>query len=158
MVSFLFQSISQTSLDSSLSSALMQKNYFIISKNYCNLSVRLGYHYAMIEALVGSRPVDQYITFRFKGGAAGEEQRIRRVELLADILETYNFQIDLIGDALTARVERMSEKFLYDRLKILGYLTLHTRQIDMVLTDAQEYQFFRTTFIQEIEVMLNNDQ
>ncbi len=157
-LSFLFQSIRQTILDPALSSALMQKNYFIISKNYCNLSVRLGYHYAMIEAQVGSRPVDQYITFRFKGGAAGEEQRMRRVELLADILETYNFQIDLIGDALTARVERMSEKFLYDRLKILGYLTVHTRQIDMVMTNAQEHPFFRAPLIQEIEDMLNNDQ
>ncbi len=158
MASFLVQSAMRPGLDPSLSSHLSQKNYFLISKNYCNLSVRLGYHYAMIEAMVGRRPVDRYITFHFKGGAAGEEQRFRRIELLADVLAKFDFRIDLIGDGLTARIEHGTEAFLYDRLKILGYLTIHTRQIDMVLTDARAQQLYSETFIQEIEEMLNHDQ
>jgi len=158
MASFLVQSALRTGLDGSLSSALAQKNYFLISKNYCNLSVRLGYHYAMIEAMVGHRPLDRYITFHFKGGAAGEERRLRRTELLAEVLARYDFRIDLIGDALTARIEEGTEAFLYDRLKILGYLTIHSRQLDMVLTDARRQQLYGDTFIQEIEEMLNHDQ
>jgi len=158
MLSLLFHSAVQSGLDPSRSSALMQKNYFLISKNYCNLSVRLGYHYAMIEALTNGRANDRYITFRFKGGAAGEDQRVQRIELLADILAKFDFRIDLIGDALTARVEKGTEKFLYDRLKVLGYLTIHTRQIDMVLGDAGERRFFSTKFINEIKEMLNHDQ
>ena len=158
MLSFLFQSAVQSGLDPSRSSALMQKNYFLISKNYCNLSVRLGYHYAMIEALTNGRVNDRYLTFRFKGGAAGEDQRVQRIELLAEILAKFDFRIDRIGDALTARVERGTEKFLYDRLKVLGYLTIHTRQIDMVMADAGERRFFCDKFIDEIEEMLNNDQ
>jgi hypothetical protein len=66
MVSFLMQSAMNNGLNPGRSSALREKNYFLISKNYCNLSVRLGYHYAMIEAMLGDRPVDRYITFRSK--------------------------------------------------------------------------------------------
>jgi pyruvate,water dikinase len=112
----------------------------------------------MIEALTNGRINDRYITFRFKGGAAGEDQRVQRIELLAEILAKFDFRIDLIGDALTARVERGEEQFLYERLKVLGYLTIHTRQIDMVMADAGERRFFCDKFIDEIEEMLNNDQ
>jgi pyruvate,water dikinase len=112
----------------------------------------------MIETMVGRRPIDRYITFHFKGGAAADGQRIRRIELLADVLAKFDFRIDLIGDGLTARIEHGTETFLYDRLKILGYLTIHTRQIDMALTDARAQQLYSKTFIQEIEEMLNHDQ
>ncbi|MBV5318495.1 MAG: hypothetical protein JZU50_11875 [Desulfobulbaceae bacterium] len=101
MASFLLQSAMRTGLDPSLTANLEQKNYFLISKNYCNLSVRLGYHYAMIEAMVGRRPVDRYITFHFKGGTADDEQRVRRIVLQADVLEKFDFRIGLIGDART---------------------------------------------------------
>jgi len=157
MVSFLFQSALQDSLDPSRTSALREKNYFLISQKYCNLSVRLGYHYAMIEAMLGDRPVDRYITFRFKGGAAGEDQRLRRIDLLAEVLEHFGYRIDRIGDALTARVERGSERFVVDRLKVLGYLTIHSRQLDLVMAEAGAQRFFRDRFIQEIGDMLNHE-
>jgi pyruvate,water dikinase len=158
MVSFLLQSAVQESLNPARSSALREKNYFLISKNYCNLSLRLGYHYAMIEAMLGDRPVDRYITFRFKGGAAGEDQRCRRVDLLAEILEKFAYRVDRIGDALTARVEGENERFVVDRLKVLGFLTIQTRQLDMVMADAGAQRFFCDKFIHEIGEMLNHDQ
>jgi pyruvate,water dikinase len=158
MVSFLFHAAILGGLDPARSSALRGKNYFLISKNYCNLSLRLGYHYAMVEAMLGDRPVDRYITFRFKGGAAGEEQRIRRIDLLTDILEHFDYRIDKVGDALTARMERKSERFVADRLKVLGFLTIHTRQLDMALANAGTQRFFCDKFIHEIEEMLHHDQ
>jgi pyruvate, water dikinase len=154
LASFLFQSAVRNGLDPTRSAALREKNYFLISKNYCNLSVRLGYHYAMIEALLSDRPGDRYITFRFKGGAACGEQRVERVELLAYILEKFEYRIDRIGDALTARVDGGTEQYIIDRLKILGYLTIHTRQLDMVLADADARRFFRDKYMQDIEEML----
>ena len=157
MVSFLFQSALESSLDPARTSALRETNYFLISKKYCNLSVRLGYHYAMIEAMLGDRPVDRYITFRFKGGAAGEAQREQRIELLADVLAHFGYRIDRVGDALTARVDRGDEQAVTDQLKILGYLVIHSRQLDMVMTDAGALRFYRDTFIQEIKDMLNHE-
>ena len=66
--------------------------------------------------------------------------------------------VDLGGDALTARVERAHEAFLRQRLRILGYLTTHTRQLDMAMTDNGALRCYRDQFILEIEAMLCNDQ
>ena len=157
MFSFLLQSALHDGLNTARAAALREKNYFLLSKNYCNLSLRLGYHYAMIEAMLGERPVDRYITFRFQGGAAGEVQRLRRIDLLADILEHFDYRIDRVGDALTARVERESEHFVADRLKVLGFLTIHTRQLDVAMAEPGAQRFFCDKFIQEIEEMLHHD-
>lgn len=158
MGAILFQSAMNPALDPAVASKMNQKNYFLVSRNYCNLSVRLGYHYAMIEAFISSLRTERYVTFRFKGGAADESRRIGRIELLAEILARFDFRIELTGDALTARVEKRTQKFLFSRLKVLGYLTIHTRQIDMVMADPQQYQHYRRKFIQEIEDMLSHDK
>jgi pyruvate,water dikinase len=112
----------------------------------------------MIEAFISSLRTERYVTFRFKGGAADESRRVGRIELLAEILSRFDFRIELTGDALTARVEKRTQKFLFSRLKVLGYLTIHTRQIDMVMADPQQYQRYRQKFIQEIEEMLSHDK
>jgi pyruvate,water dikinase len=158
MGAILFQSAMNPALDPAVASNMNQKNYFLVSRNYCNLSVRLGYHYAMIEAFISSLRTERYVTFRFKGGAADETRRIGRIELLAEILGRFDFRVDLTGDALTARVEKREQAFLFGRLKVLGYLTIHTRQIDMVMADPLQYQRYRQKFIHEIEEMLSNDQ
>lgn len=157
MLSFLLQATVRDGLTPARTAALREKNYFLLSKNYCNLSLRLGYHYAMIEAMLGERPVDRYITFRFKGGAAGEEQRLRRIDLLAEVLERFDYRIDRVGDALTARVEGEGEQVVVDRLRVLGFLTIHTRQLDVVMAEPGAQRFFRDKFIQEIEDMLHHD-
>ncbi len=158
MGSILFQSTRNPGLDPAVRSAMIQKNYFLVSRNYCNLSVRLGYHYAMIEAYISSLRTERYVTFRFKGGAADEERRIARVDLLTDLLQEFDFRVDRIGDALTARVEKRSQEFLHSRLQVLGYLSIHTRQIDMVMTDTGSRQQYRNTFFRDIKEMLSNDE
>lgn len=158
VLSFLFQSAQRDGLDPNRTAALGEKNYFLLSKKYCNLSMRLGYHYTMIEAMLGDRVADRYITFRFQGGGAAASQRIRRIDLLAEVLEHFGYRIDRIGDALTARVEREDEPILVDRLKVLGYLTIHARQLDMVMAEAGAERYFRDRFIQEIGDMLNHER
>jgi pyruvate,water dikinase len=158
MGAIFFQSAMNPALDPAVGSNMNQKNYFLVSRNYCNLSVRLGYHYAMVEAFISSLRTERYVTFRFKGGAADESRRIGRIELLAEILARFDFRVELTGDALNARVEKRAQSFLFGRLKVLGYLTIHTRQIDMVMAEPQQYQRYRNKFIQEIEEMLRNDK
>ena len=158
MGAILFQSAMNPALDPAVASTMNQKNYFLVSRNYCNLSVRLGYHYAMIEAFISSLRTERYVTFRFKGGAADESRRVGRIELLAEILARFDFRVELTGDALAARVEKRTQKFLFSRLKVLGYLIIHTRQIDMVMADPQQCQRYRQKFIQEIEEMLSHDK
>ncbi len=135
---------------------LNARNFFLISKNFCNLCVRLGYHYAMIESYLSELLTESYVTFRFKGGAADMRRKAVRARLLAEVLERYDFSVELQSDALVARIKKQPADYLRLRLMILGYLSLHARQLDMVMNQAQMVEKYRNTFFKEIEEMLQN--
>jgi len=156
--SIIFQSAMRPDIDPSVATTLTTKNYFLISANFCNLSVRLGYHYAMIEAYISDLLTESYVTFRFKGGAADTKRKAVRAKLLAEILQHYGFRVELRSDALLARVKKQSVEYLRERLRILGYLTLHARQLDMVMTQPQAVERYRQKFRQEIDAMLMADE
>ncbi|MFH0783392.1 MAG: PEP/pyruvate-binding domain-containing protein [Pseudomonadota bacterium] len=152
--SIIFQSAMRPDLDPSVASNLTTKNYFLISKNFCNLSVRLGYHYAMIEAYISELLTENYVTFRFKGGAADMRRKAVRARLLSEILEAFDFRIELRSDALLARIKKRPRGFLEERLQILGYLTLHARQLDMVMDDPYMVERYKQKFLTDIAEML----
>lgn len=151
----IFQSTMRPELDPAVASNLTTKNYFLISKSFCNLSVRLGYHYAMIEAYMSDLLTESYVTFRFKGGAADMGRKAVRARLLADILQHFDFRVELRSDALLARVKKRPREYLEKRLQILGYLTLHARQLDMVMDRKHAVEQYKEKFFQDIEVMLS---
>ncbi|MGW8193947.1 MAG: PEP/pyruvate-binding domain-containing protein [Desulforhopalus sp.] len=151
----IFQSAMRPDLDPSVPSGMATKNYFLISQNFCNLSVRLGYHYAMIEAYLSNLLTESYVTFRFKGGAADTRRKAVRARLLAQILKNYDFRVELRSDALLARLKKKPKTYLESRLQILGYLTLHARQLDMVMNEPQAVERYREKFLKEIEEMLS---
>lgn len=155
--SILLQSTMRPDLDPSVPSRLTTKNYFLISENFCNLSVRLGYHYAMIEAYLSDLLTESYVTFRFKGGAADLRRKAVRARLLADILKKFDFRVELQSDALLARVKKMPRDYLEQRLQILGYLTLHARQLDMIMDQPQAVALYREKFLADIEQMLSHN-
>ena len=141
--SIIFQSTKNPSLDPAVRSAMAAKNYFLISKNFCNLSVRLGYHFALVEANLGEFLTENYVSFQFKGGAADQNRRLLRIRLISEILTEFGFRVEQKVDAMTARIEKKTGPYLLERLRILGYLLIHTRQIDMVMADegmAANYQ------------------
>ena len=153
--SIFFRSTMQPGLDPAVATPLTAKNYFLISKNYCNLSVRLGYHFAMIEAFLSNLLTESYVAFTFKGGAADTKRRIGRIELLSEILQQFDFRVEQKGDTLTARVEKRPIEFLEQRLQILGYLVQHTRQIDMVMNNQASVNQYRKKFLAEINTLLS---
>ena len=150
----IFQSTMRPDLDPAVASPLASNNYFMISRHFCNVSVRLGYHYAMIEAYLGELLTENYITFRFKGGAADLRRKAVRAKLLADLLERYDFRVDLRSDSLLARVKKQPAAFLEERLAILGYLILHARQLDMVMNQPQAVERYRQQFLNDITNVL----
>jgi pyruvate,water dikinase len=131
--SIIAQSTMNPQLDPAVRSRLTDRNYFLVSRSFCNLSVRLGYHFALAEASFSELLAESYVNFQFKGGAADERRRGRRVRLLADMLRELGFRVELKGDALSARIERRPVPYLRERLVVLGYLLIHTRQIDMAM-------------------------
>lgn len=151
----LFRSTMNPSLDPAVRSSMAAKNYFLISRNFCNLSMRLGYHFTMAEAYLGSLLTENYVSFKFKGGAADKERRFLRVQLIKDILEQFDFRVELKTDALSARIEKKPSEYLTERLRVLGYLLIHTRQIDMVMGDQAMVEHYRQKIMTDLKGLFN---
>ena len=130
----MFQSTANPSLVPGIRSRYASRNYFMVSRHYCSLHSRMGYHFAIMEALVGDRPWENYVSFEFKGGAADTARRQRRVAFIGDLMENYGFRVEIREDNLFAKAEGLEQVQMIGRLKILGYLSLHTRQLDMIMT------------------------
>jgi len=150
----LFRSTMVPGFDPAVRSAMSGRNYFLVSAGFCNLSVRLGYHFAMVEAYLGDLLTESYVSFTFKGGAADERRRDARARLLAEVLEQFGFRVQVQGDELTARVEKQPRGFLRQRLMALGYLVLHARQIDMVMGNDETLARYRDKFTRDITAIM----
>jgi pyruvate,water dikinase len=143
LASVMFRSSTNRDLLPTVKSAYTERNYFMISKDFCSFTSRLGYHFSTVEALVSDRTPENYISFRFKGGAADSQRRIRRIRFIGDILTDYGFRVETNRDNLVARVEGYEMPFMLERLKILGYLVLHTRQLDMIMSNESAISYYR---------------
>jgi pyruvate,water dikinase len=110
-----------------------EKSFSIISGDYMNFAIRLGYHLSTVEAYAGENINDNYIKFTFKGGGAIIDRRLRRIRLITEILRKLDFSIKVVEDVVNASLMKYRRSSTEKTLEILGRLTVYTKQLDMVM-------------------------
>ncbi|RJQ70000.1 MAG: pyruvate, water dikinase [Desulfobacteraceae bacterium] len=154
-ISVMFQATANQALLPTVRSSMANRNYFMISRNYCSLQSRLGFHFSIVETLVGDRTGENYINFHFKGGGADFSRRLKRVLFIKEILEPCGFHIRIQQDALNARAEQSDRNTMVRLLKVLGYILIHTRQLDMIMANTALLNRYRNKIRSDIDTFLN---
>lgn len=110
-----------------------QLSFALIATNYMNFSIRLGYHFSMVEAYAGEDRNDNYMKYFFKGGGAAVDRRLRRLRLITEILERLGFRVTVTEDVLSAVLTKYKQADIEKKCEILGKLTVFTKQLDLIM-------------------------
>jgi pyruvate,water dikinase len=151
--SVLFEATANPALATPYKRPYANRNYFMVSRTFMNLQSRFGFHLCQVEALVSERRQENYASFNFKGGAASAERRIARVVFLGELLEEQGFRVRLTEDTAAARLNGLGEDAMKDQLRVVGYLLMHTRQLDMVMSDPSAVEHYRAKMRADIETL-----
>jgi pyruvate,water dikinase len=125
-----------------------EKSYAIVSGKYLNFSSRVGYHYCVVDAYCGKTENKNYITFSFKGGAADETRRNRRVRAIARILTAMDFSVEVKADRVDARFRKRDAPATVQRLEAIGRLLNFTRQMDMLMVSESSVEAITRSFLE----------
>ena len=158
LLSVFFESTANPHIDpASQSSFFTEKNYFLVSRRYCSLHSRFGFHFVAVEIVAGERKRENHVVFILRGGAADLARRVRRVEFVGNILQEFGFSVSIRNDSLRARAENFSLPRTLRIARLTGYLVIHTRQLDMIMADAAQTQQRREQMLQDCHALFAQD-
>jgi pyruvate,water dikinase len=116
-----------------------------------NLHLRLGYHFSILDAYIGDELNDNYIYFRFLGGVSNVTRRSRRARFIAEVMESYDFRVEVHGDLIVGRLKKMPKERMVSRMKVLGGLIGYTRQLDVSMISDEQVDIHLAEFIRRIQ-------
>lgn len=139
-------SLTRTFSSSLASPKYIGQNLGVISLNYSNISLRLGYHFNMIDAYISEDLNDNYAYFRILGGVTDLTRRSRRAKLIGEILSINDFRVDLRGDLVVARIRKLGFEEMKEKLRLIGLLVAFTRQLDVKMVNDNQITKFIHNF------------
>ena len=150
----MFEATANPNLDPATQSAYFtDQNYFLVSRHYCSLHSRFGFHFISVEARLSEHRSRNYLIFQLRGGAADMERRILRVHFVADLLWEFGFEPVVRNDAVAATLKGLSSNEGEALLAVVGYLTMHTRQLDMVMGDRERVVALRREMLESCRTL-----
>ncbi len=131
----LMSSLTRTQPSAVAGQTLAGMNVAVLGATYLNLSLRVGYHFTVVDASLGPQLETNKIFFRFIGGATDISRRSRRAVLLMSVLEKIGFKVEGSGDLVVARASSPNLEQSQNRLYLTGRLIGFARQLDILMTD-----------------------
>jgi len=145
----LVSSLTRTQATALSGDILTGLNVAVLSENYLNLTLRLGYHFTVVDASLWPSAQNNSIFFRFIGGAADITRRSRRAALLGSILEEFCFKVEKKGDLVIARAVNCTEEQMRAHLYVIGKLIGFLRQLDILMKDDGTVDHYFKRFMTE---------
>jgi len=131
----LMSSLTRTQSAAASGNPLAGLNVAVLGATYLNLSLRVGYHFTVVDASLGPQLEKNSVFFRFIGGATDITRRSRRAALLMTILEKIGFKVEGKGDLVIARATSPKVERSKNHLYMIGRLIGFARQLDILMTD-----------------------
>jgi pyruvate,water dikinase len=110
-----------------------EPSYALCSRDYLHFASRLAYHFALADSICGESVNENYVRFRFHGGAATVERREWRAHFLATVLRRNSFTVAQVGDRVDATLAKRPAAEIEDAMVMLGRLMVASRHLDMVV-------------------------
>nr|CAJ31194.1 Protein related to phosphoenolpyruvate synthase [uncultured sulfate-reducing bacterium] len=123
-----------------------ESSFAVLSKEYMVLSLRMGYHFNSVEALCTDAISKNYIRFQCKGGGAALDRRSRRICVLKELLSSMGFEHNGKGDFINAKIAYLKPSDGLAKLRLLGRITMMTKQLDMVLSNDSITEWYIQDF------------
>jgi pyruvate,water dikinase len=127
-----------------------EDSFALVGREYLLCSLRMGYHFSTIEAIVSEDVNKNHVRMQFKGGGTLPDRRLRRVWLITRILGLLGFESNNRGDFLDARAAYEPAAAIREKLHVLGRLSILTKQLDMALSTDELAHWYANDFIRKL--------
>lgn len=126
------------------------KSYAVLGADYMMLCLHLGYHFTTIESLCTGDTSKNYIRMQYKDGGASLSRRIRRIRLVASLLSHLGFDNASQADFLDATFTYADCATMREKLRMLGRITMLTKQLDMALSNDAITEWYTKDFLKKL--------
>jgi pyruvate,water dikinase len=147
-----FLSVVATGLATNTETDFSESSFALLSQEYMLLSLRMGYHFSTVEAMCSDTVSKNYIRFQCKGGGASLQRRSRRIGLFVELLSRMGFVYTGEGDFIDARMPYQTPAAVTHNLRLLGRITMMTKQLDMALSNDTITRWYVKDILKKLDM------